>query len=109
MKIDNSVKTVSGGSVKDAQGRQVKTDGAKPATSASTEQVQISTLSSQLQQLQGKLANSPVVDLARVQEIKQAMSEGKFKVNTEKVADGLLQAAQSLIASAPAGAGGASK
>ena len=108
MKIDNSIKSVVGSPAKDGQARQVKTESGKPAA-ASTEQVQISTLSSRLQQLQGKLSNSPVVDLARVQEIKQAISEGRFKVNTEKVADGLLQAAQSLISSGPAPAPGAAK
>lgn len=108
MKIDNSIKSVSGAPIKDAQGRQGKTEGTKSA-GASTEQVQISTLSSQLQQLQSRLSNSPVVDVARVQEIKQAMSEGKFKVDTGKVADGLLQAAQNLIAAGPAPSTGTAK
>jgi negative regulator of flagellin synthesis FlgM len=108
VKIDNSIKSVSGAPIKDAQGRQGRTEGTK-STGASTEQVQISTLSSQLQQLQSRLANSPVVDIARVEEIKQAMSEGKFKVDTGKVADGLLQAAQNLIASGSPPAPGAAK
>jgi len=98
VKIDNSLKSVNGAPPKDGQTRAPRAEEGK-AAAATPDPVQLSTLSSTLQQLQSQLSSSPVVDAARVQEIKQAMSEGKFKVDTGKVADGLLQAAQNLIAS----------
>lgn len=61
--------------------------------------VHLSPLSSQLQAIDRNLANSGVVDTARVEEIKQAISEGRFKVNPEAVADRLLETVRELIQS----------
>ena len=47
--------------------------------------------------LEETIANTPVVDSAKVDEIKQAMSEGRFKVNTEKVADGLIESVRQML------------
>ena len=40
---------------------------------------------------------SPPVDLNRIQEIKDAISQGRFKINPEAIADGLIDAARDLI------------
>ena len=43
------------------------------------------------------MANTEVVNAAKVAEIKQAISEGRFKVNSEAVADRLLATVRDLI------------
>lgn len=53
-------------------------------------------LGSTAAQLQS-MANSPVVDAAKVAEIRQAISDGRFKVNTEVVADRLIETVRDLI------------
>jgi negative regulator of flagellin synthesis FlgM len=65
---------------------------AKPATkNAVGEQVQLSDAA------QIKASDTPV-DSSRVQEIKQAIAEGRFRVNPEAIADRLISTAQELIA-----------
>jgi negative regulator of flagellin synthesis FlgM len=45
------------------------------------------------------MASSPIVDPHKVAEIKQAISQGQFHVNTGVVADKLLESVQTLIGS----------
>jgi negative regulator of flagellin synthesis FlgM len=54
------------------------------------DRVDITSLSSQLQALESKLSDVNVVDSARVDAIKQAISDGRFNVNSEVVADRLI-------------------
>lgn len=67
------------------------------APSASTESVTLSTLSSQLKSLEAKVANTEVFDAKKVDEIKTAISSGQFKVDSGKVADGLISSVQELL------------
>lgn len=97
MKIDNSVKSVGGLPNSDPKGRSVQGQPASPAAPAGA-QVELSSLSSSLQQAEAALANVPVVDASRVAEIKQAISEGRFQVDAEKVADGLIQSVRQMLA-----------
>lgn len=99
MKIDNSIKTVAGAPVSDGQKRADKAAGAGRNPAPAAENVHLSPLSSQLQAIESNLANSGVVDAARVAEIKQAISDGRFKVNPEVVADRLLETVRELIQS----------
>jgi negative regulator of flagellin synthesis FlgM len=94
MKIDNSLKTVGGIASEGVTGKGGKTNAAKPGPGVS---VELSGLSSQLQALDAQLSSGEVVDASRVAEIKQAISEGQFKVNPDVVADRLLQTVQELI------------
>lgn len=98
MKIDNSLKTVGGIAGEGVTGKSAKT-GAKTDSAKSTPgvSVELSGLSSQLQALDTHVSNGEVVNAARVAEIKQAISEGQFKVNPDVVADRLLQTVQELI------------
>ena len=98
MKIDNSVKSVGGLTNSEPRGRSVQGQPASPATPAGA-QVELSSLSSSLQEAEATLANVPVVDASKVAEIKQAISEGRFQVDTEKVADGLIQSVRQMLAS----------
>lgn len=59
--------------------------------------MELSSLSSTLQQAETAMAQVPVVDQSKVDEIKQAMSQGRFKVDAEKVADGLIESVRQML------------
>lgn len=99
MKIDTSVKSPTNTGVK-----ETATRGSKPGAGAATvaspakqpaaqDNVQITSLSSQLQAME----NTPVIDRARVESIKLAISEGRFKINPEAIADSLLASVKDLV------------
>ncbi|WP_423681955.1 MULTISPECIES: flagellar biosynthesis anti-sigma factor FlgM [unclassified Undibacterium] len=67
------------------------------STPAPSINVKISPLSTQLQALQSTQASSGVFEAKKVEEIKLAISEGRFQVNSEKVADGLLETVKDLL------------
>lgn len=96
MKIDNSIKktgplNVGGAETRGAKGAE-KAGAAGKAASASAQQgVQVT---SQLQALTG---SEGVFDARKVAEIKAAIAEGRFQVNPEKVAAGLLDSVKDLI------------
>lgn len=102
MKIDSSNKPTATPSTPSAAGRARagNTGGAASVSSqtsignASTE----ATLSG-VQNVESVLASTPVVNAARVAEIKQAISEGRFQMNPERIADGLLQSVRDMLAS----------
>lgn len=55
--------------------------------------LQLSGLSSRLKEIESKLSQGAGFDAGRVAEIKQAISKGKFSVNTEVVADRVIASA----------------
>jgi negative regulator of flagellin synthesis FlgM len=61
--------------------------------------VTLSPLSAQLKALEAKVAVSSVFDTEKVDAIKSAISGGKFKVDSEKVADGLIATVKDLLSS----------
>jgi negative regulator of flagellin synthesis FlgM len=96
VKIDNSVKPVGGSAGVMRQ---------KPATSAvagktttASAQVQVSS-SGTLQEAAGALANAAVVNPDRVAEIKQAIVEGRFRVNPDRIASGLIDSVRQILSS----------
>jgi negative regulator of flagellin synthesis FlgM len=98
MKIENTLKPVGTSPVGENQTRSSRADAhATKGASVGGEKVNLSPLSSQLKEAEASLKNVPVVDKARVEEIKQAISQGKFKVNAEVVADKLIDAAKELV------------
>lgn len=102
MKIDTSVKLPSSNSVKETPPRAAKAEsnvpGAAPQGKAvSPDNVQITTLSSQLQAMESSMGNEPVVNRVRVEEIKLAISEGRFKINPEVIADSLMATVNDLL------------
>lgn len=70
---------------------------ARTPSSAAGDSVEITSLSARLNQLEGVLAGVPVVDSAQVQAIKDAISEGRFQVDSEVVADRLLSSVKELL------------
>jgi negative regulator of flagellin synthesis FlgM len=95
VKIDNSVKPV--GSPTGAP-RQKAAASAPGKASATGTQVQVST-STTLQEAEGALANTPVINADRVAEIKQAIVEGRFQVNPDRIASGLLDSVRQILSS----------
>jgi negative regulator of flagellin synthesis FlgM len=105
LKIENSIKTESAKPVNEGQSSPGKSgqrtvasaaiSGARGANSISTD-IQLSV---QLKNIEKNLSKGEVFDTERVAEIKQAISEGRFTVNADKVADGLLDTVRDLIRS----------
>ncbi|HUL63656.1 MAG TPA: flagellar biosynthesis anti-sigma factor FlgM [Burkholderiaceae bacterium] len=63
---------------------------------AETERVQLSDLGSRLAQLENQFSGSDF-DVKKVEEIRNAISEGKFKVNADAIADKLLASVSDLL------------
>ena len=61
-------------------------------------QVAISPLSARLQEIGSTIASTPAFNADRVAEIKQAIAEGRFKINPERIADGLLDNVRQMLA-----------
>ncbi len=95
MKIDNSVGSVGGLPSGESRPRPGKSS--TPSTPASGEKVELSSHSSRMQEIEAALANVPAADAGRVSEIKQAMAEGRFKVDATKVADGLIESVKQML------------
>jgi len=90
VKVDNKLTPLVGNSVKPA----------KAGASSSTEKTSATPqdnvqIGSHAAKVEG---SSAPFDRARVDAIKQAISEGHFKVNPEKIADRLIASAKELVA-----------
>ncbi len=96
MKIDDSLKKTSGLGVGSAQARSGKS--AEKAGSVSNAPAQTDTvhISSKLESL-AQVGGNSVFDANKVEEIKAAIANGTFKVDPEKVANGLLDTVTDLI------------
>ena len=67
------------------------------ATENSGTSVHLGSTTAQLRSIEGSIASTPLVDVHKVAEIKQAISEGRFKVNSGVVADRLINSVHDLI------------
>jgi negative regulator of flagellin synthesis FlgM len=89
VKIDTSFKTTGAGSTS-SRPRAESAD--KSGKAAATEV----TLSAASSQMAGASSGAPI-DGARIAEIKLAISEGRFQINAEAIADGLIDTARGLL------------
>lgn len=96
MKIESSGKAIAHSTAAEARPRSP----ANPDTtvSAGTEKVQLSSLSSSLAKAEASIAQAPVVDTRRVEEIKQAIAKGEFKIDAGRIADGLIDSVREMLA-----------
>ena len=112
MKINPAIDSLQAGTL---QATQLKNDKAEPASqklrpapsanavptatvpATGGESLNISQLSTKMQKLESRLADGEVFDTARVNEIKQALRDGSFKVNAEAVADKMISSAHDLF------------
>ena len=99
MKIDKPGKPLPTSQVGESASRPGAKKSSPPATTAQTGSTSVSlgTTATQLQSMESSMANTPVVDPNKVTEIKQAISQGRFQVNSGVVADKLLESVRSLI------------
>ena len=99
MKITDSVKNVTSLSVGSAASSKTKSADKSSGTvdAANVSSVKISPLSSQLQSLEAQISTSNVFDARKVDEIKRAIAGGQFQVDTEKVANELINSVKSLL------------
>ena len=98
MKIDSS-KPVSTPSAPSGPARARAGQGAAASVASAgtgTAQTTEATLSG-AQSVESVLASTPVVNAERVAEIKRAIAEGRFQVNPERIADGLLQSVRDML------------
>lgn len=98
MKINTTVNKAGGASRTSEAGKKRAPAGAgKRPASSQTDRVDIGPLAGQLAALESSLENVQVVDTQRVEAIKQAISEGRFRVNADAVADRLLSTVKELV------------
>jgi negative regulator of flagellin synthesis FlgM len=97
MKIDKSNSPLPPSSVSESTARaaQPKTT-AKDATPNGVN-VSLGSTTSQLRSMEGNMANAPLVDAKKVAEIKQAISEGRFQINSGAIADRLISNVKDII------------
>lgn len=96
MKIDGSLR----GTALTGATSQVPARGKSSATTSSPKQdsVSLSDTSSQLQALEASVNQASGFDAAKVEAIKQAISDGRFKINPEQIADSLIASTRELVA-----------
>lgn len=95
MKIDSSLsKTIT---APNGEARVVRAPRPEAKNEAgASDEVSLSS-SSQLQALSSGLGEDQPVDTAKVEAIKQAIAEGRFKINPERIADRLLASVKELL------------
>lgn len=91
MKIDNSLKGVSG--VRPGETRRKKSDdsAATAGGHGTRDSVELTETSAKLSALEAALADIGATDAGKVEAIRQAIAEGRFKVDEEAVADALVK------------------
>ncbi|MFC5476024.1 flagellar biosynthesis anti-sigma factor FlgM [Paraherbaspirillum soli] len=103
MKIDQTANPLN--SVPSPAKAQPAKDVAPPAAASVSTPLpaNLSSLTAQVRQLQTQLAQpgSGDFDTAKVTEIRQAISDGRYQVNPEKIADGLLDTVRDLLGKRP--------
>ena len=97
MKIDKSLQSVT--TVSLAEGKKRTDVNSAGSDLPQVNNVHLSPNATKLQNIDSNLASGSVVNSARIQEIKQAISEGNFQINPEVVADKLLETVRELIQS----------
>ncbi|WP_455234530.1 flagellar biosynthesis anti-sigma factor FlgM [Thiogranum longum] len=66
------------------------------STNSTADRVSLTSDARQLQQLESRIASEPVVDNQRVETVRNAVENGTFAVNSERIADKLLSIEQAL-------------
>lgn len=95
MKVEKSTSSLPATPVGDARARPPSAKPAGDAQPGAT--VHLGTAAEQLRSMESGVASTPGVNAAKVAEIKQAISEGRFQVNSGVVADGLIKSVTDLI------------
>jgi negative regulator of flagellin synthesis FlgM len=99
MKIDGTTSSpITGVTSSGASARGNKTAPQGRASSGvEKDSVTLSSASSQIQALAAGISEASSFDAAKVESIKQAISDGKFSINPELIADKLIASARELV------------
>ncbi len=94
MKIDPGLKPIT--LPNSVENRTGKAEDNKPADAQKTD-VSLSPRALQLKQLETQLEAIPVVDRARVDSIKEAITKGQYDINTGNIAENLLNSVKEML------------
>lgn len=78
-------------------GRAASAPGPTAPTTGSSDSVHLTDTATRLQQLNELVAGAPEIDRARVEELRQAITEGRYKMDTVHVADKLIALERTLF------------
>jgi negative regulator of flagellin synthesis FlgM len=97
MKIDPYSKSIPLPPVADKRTERSDASASPASGDAAATSISLSARASQIQDLQAQLATVPVVDRARVETIKQAISSGQYSVNPDNIASGLIDSVKEML------------
>jgi negative regulator of flagellin synthesis FlgM len=97
MKIDDALKKTTGLAAGNVDAKTVKDSTAAKVGKSTSDRVTLSSQSSELQSLETRVAAEGAFDAKKVDAIKSAILDGNFKINSEKVADGLINTVKDLL------------
>jgi len=80
-----------------ASGRAGSAPSPNAAATGTTDSVSLTDTATRLQQLDELLANAPEIDRARVDQLRQAIADGRYKMDTVHVADKLIALERTLF------------
>src|SRR6218665_663160 len=97
MKIDNTGKPLGAVNARgDARAAKSESRESAATAEAQPDSVDIKSFSARLATLEATLSTQPAVDEAKVAEIRKAISEGRFSVQAEAIADRLIASVKEL-------------
>lgn len=96
MKIDDALKVTPGLATGNNEAKTAKS-GESAKVGNSSEKVTLSSRSSELQSLESKTVAEDAFDVQKVEAIKAAIMNGEFKIDSGKVADGLINTVKDLL------------
>jgi negative regulator of flagellin synthesis FlgM len=99
VKVDKPSKSTTSSLTESSPRTPSKRSGNATTPNASSTNVHLGATAAQLRSLESSVASTPVVDASKVAEIKSAISNGRFEVNSGIVADKLIETAQELLRS----------
>jgi len=94
MKIDPGLKQITLPNA--VENRPVQAEVSKHTDTQQTD-VSLSARAQQLKKMESQLAAIPVVDRARVDSIKEAISKGQYSIDTGNIAEGLLASVKEML------------
>lgn len=97
MKIENSSNAYPSSSMSESTARANPSKAADTPATPNGVNVSLGSTTSQLRSMEVDIAGAPMVDAKKVAEIKQAISEGRFQINSSAIADGLISNVEDMI------------
>jgi len=97
VKVEKSTSSLPATPVGEGSARAPAAKHAGDTQPTSSTNVHLGASAEQLRSMESSMANTPLVNAAKVAEIKQAISQGRFQVNSGTVADSLIKTVTDLI------------